>query len=407
MWVAGGTGGNTIYYSNDGRVWRPAIASNNPYDPDGIPFNGLNGGQCFCITYGGGMWVAGGVGGNTIYYSNDGRVWTPAIASNNPYDPNGIPFNGLMGGYCNCVTYGDVWVAGGITTFSINGTPSNTVYYSNDAITWTPCKTPVSALDPYGILFKGIARNTSFPGCYTVVYRNNIWVAGGGTLYVDSINTIYYSNNPADLWYPCTGSSSILDICGIPFAGFDAGSCETIEYANGIWVFGGGNVNVSHCSLYYGSTPSGLLIPCTTSITTLDPEGFPFDGGSTINNLTGTNVVTYANNIWLCGGGGEVNPLTNTAYYSTDGKFWTPCTTPITASNPYGILFYSGNNSKGCTSFAYNSGIWVACGGSSSIVLYYSNDGKTWQLGKASANNLFIEGNTVKYGNIWVTGGVM
>ena len=92
MFVAGGSGTNTVAYSYDGITWTPSLYGNSIFD--------LN---CLTIVWNGSIWVAGSASTNKIAYSVNGNNWY------NSYNGNDI-----FAFYCNVIAWnGSIFVAGG------------------------------------------------------------------------------------------------------------------------------------------------------------------------------------------------------------------------------------------------------------------------------------------------------
>jgi hypothetical protein len=130
LWVAVGLGTNTIAYSYDGNTWYSTptpVFSTGGLD---VAWNGL-------------LWIAVGSGTNSMAYSYDGINWTglgfPVFTSG-----NGIAWNGTM------------WVATGIGTYS--------TAYSYDGVHWTG----VPSISGGG---QGVAFNSRRP--YTLTFPTN------------------------------------------------------------------------------------------------------------------------------------------------------------------------------------------------------------------------------------------
>ena len=88
------------------------------------------------------------------------------------------------------------------------------------------------------------------------------------------------------------------------------------------------------------------------------------------------NCIYYANGIWVAGGTNSIGLC-----YSTDGKVW----------------FQSDITSGYFECVYYANGIWVAAGNG----LYYSIDGKTWTQSNITSGSFY----SVYYSNgIWVAG---
>ena len=174
LWIACGSGNNTLAYSSDGIQWTGlgktifgdvahsvayangkwiAVGGNTPntiaYSSNGVSWTGV-GTSIFtncgkAIGYGNGIWVAGGQGINTMAYSVDGINWTGLGDT-------------IFDEQCNVVKYADSkWVAGGGKDIP------NTLAYSTDGINWT------------GQRYNNIRNYT-----YGIDYANGLWIAGGG-----------------------------------------------------------------------------------------------------------------------------------------------------------------------------------------------------------------------------------
>ena len=137
MWIAVGTGSNTMAYSYDGIHWTGLGTSTFSTSGNGIAWNGT-------------IWVAVGNGTNFIAYSNDGITWN-SISQSWIGIGQSVAWNGTL------------WVAVGAVS-------DVTLTYSYDGINWNYVN------DPFGTFAYGVAWNGSQ------------WVAvGSGT------NSIAYS----------------------------------------------------------------------------------------------------------------------------------------------------------------------------------------------------------------------
>jgi hypothetical protein len=144
MWVAVGSGVNSIAYSYDGITW---IGLGNSI------FTSGNG-----VAWRGSMWVAVGSGANTIAYSYDGIIWTGLGINIFSIQGNGIAWNDSL------------WVAVGSGTYSIA--------YSNDGRIWTGIN----------------VNNTSIPVVYLPFENSPIDTFNGLTL-LSTIGSITYTSN--------------------------------------------------------------------------------------------------------------------------------------------------------------------------------------------------------------------
>jgi hypothetical protein len=128
MWLAVGSGTNTIAYSYDGFTWT------------GLGLSILTLGNC--IAYNGTLWIAGGSGATyTVSYSYDGKTWIGATSTFSQC--NGFAWNGIM------------WIAVGATS------SGNAIQYSYDGINWNN------------------SNNTILSTGNSVAWNGNLWVAGG------------------------------------------------------------------------------------------------------------------------------------------------------------------------------------------------------------------------------------
>jgi len=167
LWVAGGEGTNSLAWSWDGMAWT-GIAS-------GV---GNFGTRCRGICYGeiagvGGRWVAVGVGTNSIIYSNDGTNWV-------------IPAQGITAtGVFTTGAYGVCWDG---TNFWAVGQGTNTLASSPDGITWTG----------YGQAADGGALHSPFSTAgYGIAYNGTQYVAMG----IGGMTMAYSSNGTT--WTAC------------------------------------------------------------------------------------------------------------------------------------------------------------------------------------------------------------
>ena len=129
MWVAVGSGTNSIAYSYDGIYWTGVTDSSSSIFVTygrGVAWNGR-------------MWVAvGGAYPYTIAYSYDGIHWTGVTGS----------VSSIFGAYGYGVAWnGRMWVAVGDTT--------NSIAYSYDGIHWTGLGTNIFDTSGQGVAWSG------------------------------------------------------------------------------------------------------------------------------------------------------------------------------------------------------------------------------------------------------------
>jgi hypothetical protein len=160
IWLAGGEGTNSLAWSYDGQVWTGIASGAGNFST-----------RCRGVAYGeipgiGGRWVAVGVGTNSIIWSNDGLTWN-------------IPTGGqTSGGIFTTGGYGVCWDG---NRFLAVGAGANTLATSPDGVTWTG----------YGVVAGGGANQSPFSTAgYGIAYNGTQYVAVGiGT------NVLAYSSN--------------------------------------------------------------------------------------------------------------------------------------------------------------------------------------------------------------------
>ena len=169
IWVAGGSGANTLAYSYDGISWF-ASANGNVIFTSSVLTVAVN-------TQ---IWVAGGSGTNFLAYSYDGITWFQSA--------NG---NSIITGQVNAVAWnGQLWVAAGTTT--------NFLAYSYDGIKWFPSAngnsiiTSGNALTWNGLFW--VAGCSGSSNSYAYSYDGINWI-GLGKLVISSVLGIASNNN--------------------------------------------------------------------------------------------------------------------------------------------------------------------------------------------------------------------
>lgn len=319
-WIGvGNNAGKTIARSGDLSIWTDNTIDNWNTVPDS------SGGGVFTsegtgIAYANGVWVAVGIGGNTIATSTDnGITWTSkslatstAILSN---DGRGVAYgNGL-------------WVAiGGGASNS-----TNSIATSLNGISWT-----------------GLGTNsTDIVGRYgrAVAYGNNTWVA----VSTGGANTISTSSN-GTTWIGKSNNIFTTTINSTINGGL------SIAYGNGLWIAGGGRVS------------GGVAVSHTLAKST--------DGGDTWTGLgtstftSGVTGVAYGeSNTWVAVGHG-----TNTIAYSTnDGDSWTGVGTSIFTTIGRSVMYVKSWTYQGTTYPAR----WIATGSGGNTIATSTN-GINW-----------------------------
>jgi hypothetical protein len=200
MWVATGSGSNSMAYSYDGIHW---TLYEGPYKSVGE--------EGLAIAWNGSIWVAGGRsnGIGALQYSRDGINWS--TSSNSLFSVvNAVAWNGIM------------WVAGGSSS---SGTA---LAYSYDGITW------------------GATTAFNSGTCYTVAWNGVRWAAGGNA----SGNSLFISINGVD-WDPGLG----------PFP--NGGQCNSIAWNGSQWVAGGIKTTSPATAISYSSDLLTWSYPAT------------------------------------------------------------------------------------------------------------------------------------------------
>lgn len=193
----------------------------------------------------GSMWVAGGRGTNTLAYSNDAVSWTGIGTSIFSTNGSGVAWGNAQ------------WVAVGQGT--------NTIAYSTDGIAWT-----------------GIGTSIFNSAGNAVAWNGSLWVAVGMTT-----NTIAYSNN-GTIW---TGLGNTV----ISSQGLD------VAWNGKLWVVvGSGTVNVIATST----------------------DGITWTGRGKPNGLQIVNRVRWNGSYWMVTGRNSALG-SNLFFISQDGITWT------------------------------------------------------------------------------------
>jgi hypothetical protein len=288
------------------------------------------------VTYGGGKWVAFGVGivysnyVSRIAYSTDGVSWT-AVAD--------TTFNGSWGNAINGVAYGGgKWIAVGNTKNSAFGEIRSNMAYSDDGITWTVADST----------FNGYSSNIS-----GVTYDGGKWVAVGYDYDSDT-----YSN-----YGKIAYSSDGVTWTAVADSTFN-GRIDTVVYGGGKWVAVGYDYDSDTDSLYGKIAYSSDGVTWTAVANTIFGT----------SNISG---VAYGGGKWVAVGYGydwDTASFYNKIAYSSDGITWTAvANTTFGTSDIYGVAYggASGNEK------------FVAVG---SNKMAHSADGVSWT---AVANTTF------------------
>ena len=271
LWVAVGSGTNSIAYSSNGSTWTGI----------GTSIFSSSGSR---VAYNGSMWVAVGSGTNTIAYSLNGTSWTGLGTSIFTTRGYGIAWNG------------SIWVA--------VGEGGNSIAYSSDGISWSAATNAFSAR----------GRN--------VAWNGSIWVAVG-----EGTNTIAYSTNGTS-W---TGAGAVFSTAGYSvawdgykwLAGGEDSTYSIYASENGINWVGVQNTKAALFTAYvHGIAWNGSMWVAVGSSTipflrlAYSYDGYVWDG-VVISNVTNGYTVSWNGSSWIAGFIG-----TNKMYSSSDGITW-------------------------------------------------------------------------------------
>lgn len=292
IWVAGGSGINTLAYSVNGITWEPSLNGTSIIN------------NTYAVAWNGTLWVAGGSGTNTLAYSYDGITWEPSSNGGTIFNEvRALAWNGTM------------WVAGG---GSYEGITSAKLAYSYDGTTWYSSSNGNTLFDQMvqgigssstlwvavgystanritysydGITWIGSpSGNALFNGTRIARWNGTIWVAGG-----NGANKIAYSYDGIN-WTASPSGNSL----------FQGGEEVWALAWNGtLWVAGGGGYDPGKQRLIY-------------SYDGINWE--PSDNGDSSLFLIFVLSVAWDATMsrWVAGGQG-----TNTLAFSSDGITWT------------------------------------------------------------------------------------
>ena len=262
VWVAVGTGDNTLATSTDnGITWTSKISY---MSADILSAEGRG------VAYGNGVWVAVGGGG----YSNS----TNSIATSND---NGMSWTGrgntIVGTNGRAVAYGgNTWVA-----VSIGG--ANTISTSTNGTTWTGRGNDI------------FTSGGIYNGGLSIAYGNGLWIAGGGRVSgnVPVTHTLAKSTDGGISWTGLGTSTFTLGVTGVAY-----GEGNT-------WVAVGNGGNTIAYSTNDGTSWTGVTnSPFTTGRSVMYVKSWTYQ------------TTTYPAR-WVATGSGG-----NTIATSTDGITW-------------------------------------------------------------------------------------
>ena len=385
LWVAVGTGTNTLCTSADGITWTPYGILNQP-------FSTIGGGAAWSGTY----WLAAGQGTNTLASSVDGNWWIGKGTAILSAGSNVLYTNGLFISYGSSTNYQvnttdlfnyNVVRKPDITTvytltYSGSGLSSNFAtmgtggaaqpFYSADGIGWYYRYTT------YAITTTNVYNIININGTYYMV-----GYAGAGL----TNPTINYSAD-GFIWVP----GALGGIFGTSIFTY------TVNYNNGVYVIGGVAGSHTMAISYDGFTwiPRGTLVFPTQTASLLVSGSYLYAVGTgsgfiakTLNGVNwdivgnrvftngysvkwGSNVLV-GSNLYVATGTSNFATGQNIAY-SYDGVGW--ATRVNTNSATYSLITSTAYASTFVPSGIYGS-YWIAVGAGTNKTIY-SYDGLTW-----------------------------
>jgi len=358
----------------------------------------------FGTSAGGGIWVAGGYGGNTLAYSTDGINWVGLGNSIFNISVNGVAWNGTM------------WVATGVSNNLLTG---NTMAYSYNGINWTGLgrifNSQGTSVAWNGIIWVAsgndvsgniitLINNTFLSICTSyngidwnknpnlltpinsLTWNGSNWLAGSDGLYCwlfCQLNTNYYCHDginwykhpltvaatvrmfyKGDKWFNLTGSSVQYSYDGVnwtaaTFTGTFLTS-QTIDY--------NGNTYVLGCAV--SNNAANGQYPIFYSF-----NGITWTGtGTNIYNFSsgycGPGNILWNGSIWVSMGGDK--PTYRVGGNSYDGIIWSYSAPTVAANLGYG----------GSSALAYNGKLHIffqfVNTSTSSSTMWYSADAINW-----------------------------
>jgi hypothetical protein len=399
MWVAVGSGANSIAYSYDGITW---IGLGNSI------FTSGNG-----VAWSGSMWVAVGSGTNhSIAYSYNGMTWVGLGKSTFATQGNNVAWNGSL------------WVAVGSGT--------NLIAYSYDGISWSGLNNRVfpyvylplenSSTDTYNEL-------TFLSTVGTVTYSNSIYKVGSYSAYfantagasTTSANYLKYTIPPSlyspsvitlSCWiyptaYPATGSSAPV--------GFNNDSSVSAGALFQILSFGAADFSVWTTTSGYASltSVSQVALNAWTHLVGVYSSGvvsFYMNGVlQATTTITGNLSISFGTAMTHLYVGAAYPTWGAYAGYVDDVRIYKTAFTQSNVTSLYNspsLLYIDTGSPLFSTSgngIAWNGSQWVATGTGGNTILY-STDGITWT---AAASSCFTTaGNSVTWnGSRWVATG--
>jgi len=262
-------------------------------------------------------------------------------------------------GHASVVFNNKMWVIGGYKGgVGVFQPYLNDVWYSSDGVNWTQATASAG--------WNGRDGHTS------IVFKNKMWVIGGGS-------DVWYSSDGVN-WTQATASAGWVER-------YDHAS---VVFKNKMWVIGGADSGLNVVNDVWYSTDGVNWTQATAHAGWAERYGH-------------TSVV-FKNKMWVIGGtqyAGFCEPDFNDVWYSTDGVNWTQAT----ASPGWEKRYYH-------TSVVFDNKMWVIGGYNSGYNDYlndvwFSTDGANWIQTTASAGWSKRWGHTsiVFKNKMWVIGG--
>ncbi len=415
------TSGIHAIYSSNGTTWQPYIHLNTYMNTVyGVAWNGV-------------IWVAVGTGSNTVMSSPDGMNWTGrGTPINTVILPGGVAWNGSLwvvcgGGATNRVATspdGITWTPRGLVGHTSNhqviwyphrsiwmmtGTSSNAIFVSTDGITWTSRATQTMgsnrgiAYDTNGLLVLVGTSQTNFSNILQTSPDGVTWTTRINTLTntVNNFNNVAYSPT-LNLWVAAAqaGANSLMTssngITWIPRGNRPfAGLVSWVTWNNNYFIAVGGNCNAVATSAdginwrslatrpnensnmtYVGIRPPIMVAggEGTYSICTTSDYGASWQPRFSTNTVI--NTVSWNGNIWVSGAR-DGSILT-----SPNGVTWTTRTSPFTSSINASI-------------WAERLKLWVLCG-DYPWSFATSTDGVNW-TGRVSTTLVFEKAMAIEW----------
>jgi hypothetical protein len=343
MWVAVGSGTNSIAYSYDGVTW--------------IGLGVLVLTQGNAVAWSGTMWVAVGSGTNSIAYSYDGITWTGL--GNILFSGNGVAWNGSLwvavGSGANTIVYsynGTTWIGLGATspifTSSGNGVAwngdrwvavgsgGNTILYSTNGLTWIPAASSCFTTAGNGVSWNGTRWVATGVGTIGIGYSSDgsTWTGG---IVQDRTNTIspQLTGLAAHHWIQN----------GVAWKASASTEYLGVHYAYSAFTNNSSNVNTWGSALIYNATSGAYTGSVSTTV-----QGIGAVLGEWIQ-LQLSNPLILQSYTYACWG---IATLPKEYYIvgSNDGSTWhplqyvfmtiNPCNATFTACSTYIQMNYTG-----------------------------------------------------------------